>query len=85
MIATRCLQCHGPGGKAARVPLVQLSDFLDSPLDLVVPGNAAESDLIMVLENDAKKKMPPLDARLRPVSSDQREIIKVWINNGAKD
>ncbi len=80
IVDRKCLQCHSPGGKAERVPLTKLDDFLDSPLEIVLPGNADESGLVLVLLEDARKRMPPPETGMAPVSPQEIEVIKEWIN-----
>ncbi len=83
IIDRKCLRCHSAGGTAERVPLGTLDDLLNSPLDIVIPRNADESDIVLVLKEGARKPMPPLDSGITPVSAGDLEIIKEWINNGA--
>lgn len=45
ILEPKCIACHKPGGKAENIPLLTRSDLLDSPHDLVIPGNADESGL----------------------------------------
>ncbi len=85
IVDRKCLQCHSAGGKAERIPLTKLSDFLDSPLEIVLPGNADESGLVLVLLEDARKRMPPPETGMAPVSAQEIEVIKEWISNGATD
>lgn len=85
VLQPKCVVCHAPGKKAENIPLLTKSDLLDSPYDLVLPGKADESGLILVLKEDARKKMPPLDSGISPVPRDEVDVIKEWINNGASD
>lgn len=80
IVDRKCLQCHSSGGKAERIPLTKLDDFLDSPLEIVLPGNADESGLVLVLLEGARKKMPPPETGMAPLSSQEIEVIKEWIN-----
>lgn len=86
IIDRKCINCHRVGGEAPRVILDTPKDMIDSPLDIVLPGNADESDLIMTLEHEGSTKpMPPLDSGISPVSKEDIEVVKEWINKGAKD
>lgn len=85
ILQPKCLRCHGPGGEAARTPLRTREDLLDSPLEIVIPGNPEESGLILVLQEGARKKMPPPKSAIPPVSSEEIDIIAQWILNGAID
>lgn len=80
-----CYKCHGPDK--------QESDFrLDTPEGLmkggkvgpaIVPGKSAESHLVQAVEGTSKDivAMPPEDA---PLSAEQIETLKRWIDAGAK-
>lgn len=85
IIDRKCLRCHSAGGLAERVPLGTLDNLLNSPLDIVIPKNADESDIVLVLQTGARKPMPPLDSGITPVSAGELQIVKEWINNGATD
>ena len=82
---SKCLICHSPGGQAARIPLSTKEDLLNSPLEIVIPGNPEESGLILVLLENARKRMPPPESGMSPVRSEELEIIKEWILNDAKN
>jgi len=85
VLEPKCVVCHAPGKKAENIPLLTKSDLLESPYDLVIPGKAEESGLILVLKKDARKKMPPLDSGISPVSQEAVDVITEWINKGGSD
>jgi uncharacterized membrane protein len=85
IIDKKCLSCHSPGGKAERDPFVTRSDLVDSALDIVVPGDASQSEIVHVLSPGARKPMPPVDSGITPVPQEDLEVIKIWINKGATD
>ena len=79
----KCIYCHQPGHKASRVPLLTKEDLLNSPLDIVIPGNSEESGLILVLAKEARKPMPPKNSNAPDVTEEDIAIIKQWIDKGA--
>lgn len=85
VLAPKCIVCHGPGGNAARMPLVTREDLVNSPLELVIPGNPEESGLVLSLLENARKRMPPPDSKITPVKPEEIAIIQKWIKNGAAD
>lgn len=92
ILETKCLSCHAPGKPVARIPLVTKEDLLNSPLELVIPGNADESGIMISIRglNPEKIMPPPKDAEGKPTGftklSDQEiDAIALWITNGAKD
>lgn len=87
ILSNMCVHCHSPGKPGANVPLNTLKDLVDSPRLLVIPGNADESGLYLVVRAKAKpsKKMPPPDSGIRPLSPEEVSIIVDWINAGAPE
>jgi uncharacterized membrane protein len=85
IISKKCLSCHNPNGDAERVPLDTVEAMINSPLDIIIPSNADESGFIIVIKEGARGKMPPPRSGIKSVSAEEIEIIKEWINNGAKD
>lgn len=80
----RCIVCHSPGQPAEKVPLNTLEDLLDSPRELIIPGNADDSGLIVALSRTDDKRMPPPQSGQPPLTFDEISIIKKWINDGAQ-
>ncbi len=81
---TRCLSCHSAGGEAARIPLETWQDLLNSPLELVLPGNAEESGLMIAVTRTDDKRMPPPKSGFGRLSDDEIRTIERWIQEGAK-
>ncbi|MBY0518139.1 MAG: c-type cytochrome [Bacteriovoracaceae bacterium] len=83
VLELKCISCHKTGEQAGRIPLVTKEDLLNSPYDLVVPGDPDESGIMIVLEPGARKFMPPKDSGISPITEEEKNAIKVWIQNGA--
>ena len=79
---SRCISCHSAGQSAWRVPLDTREEVLNSPRELVIPGNADESGLIIAVIRNDNKRMPPAKAG-SALSQQEIEMIKQWINEGA--
>ncbi|ASD63272.1 c-type cytochrome domain-containing protein [Bdellovibrio bacteriovorus] len=79
-----CYDCHHATGTGKRVPLDKAS-LLNSPLELVIPYNPDESGLILALERNDDKRMPPPDDIYDAVTKEEILIIRKWIENGAQD
>ncbi|MBK9324234.1 MAG: hypothetical protein IPM97_15025 [Bdellovibrionaceae bacterium] len=82
ILQIKCLDCHSATGSVKRI-LLGKEDLLNSPLELVIPGNADESGLIISLERSDDKLMPPSKEGYSPVKPEEIKIIREWINNGA--
>jgi uncharacterized membrane protein len=73
-----CLSCHGPEEEQ-----VFRIDNREDSLYYVEAGNADESQLYEVLiSEDPNELMPPPDED-NPMSKEEIELVKVWINQGA--
>lgn len=83
VIDMKCLSCHRPGSDAGSIPMVTKEDLTESSLDLVVAGDPEESGLMIVLEPGARKFMPPVDSGISPVTEEEKNAIRTWIQNGA--
>lgn len=78
----KCMTCHNPTGTGKRVSLDK-EGLLNSPLELVLPGNADESGLIIALERIDDKRMPPAKEGYAALKPEVIQVIREWINNGA--
>lgn len=78
----KCIKCHVAGAKGKNV-LLDKDSLLESPLELIIPGNADESGLILSLERTDRKRMPPAKDGYRPLQPEVIEVIREWIDKGA--
>ena len=88
ILSDLCFQCHGPDAsqRQADLRLDQESGLLGTTADpeVVVPGNAAESELFKrLLSTDLELVMPPPSSE-KQITADQIDIIKRWIDAGAR-
>lgn len=84
IFVVRCVLCHTPTGEAKNVLLDTSAELLNSPRDLVLPGNPDESGLMIAIQRQDDKRMPP--SRTGTALSDiEISAIRLWIQNGAKD
>jgi uncharacterized membrane protein len=78
----RCTQCHGadlarPKGKFGYV--LDLARVAANP-KMVVPGNPVKSELYQTVFSN---EMPPAKDNLPPLTVEEKEIVKAWIEVGA--
>ncbi len=82
ILSDRCYHCHGPD-EQARMADLRL-DEQEGALQVVVPGDPANSELWSRLTSqDPDSTMPPPASKLR-VTQRERELIRDWIQQGAK-
>lgn len=80
---TKCLLCHTAGKSAARVPLETKEDLIDSPLEIVVPGDPDESGLMIAITRTDDKRMPPPTSGMSALTAEEMNVIRQWILEGA--
>lgn len=85
ILAKKCFACHGPGSQEGGLRLDDrevATGETDSGEIAIVPGKVEESELIRrILSEDEFERMPPEGDPLKP---EELEVIKTWINEGAK-
>lgn len=89
LLSDNCYYCHGFDEKHRKAGL--RLDLRESALKdndgvrAIVPGDLAKSDLWQrIISEDEDEVMPPPKAHKKPFTSEQRELIKLWIQQGAK-
>jgi uncharacterized membrane protein/mono/diheme cytochrome c family protein len=78
----KCVQCHGPQVRKPKGKFGYILDLkkLAADPDKVVPGKPEESQLWQLVHDD---EMPPEEAKNGPLTAEQKEIIRAWIEAGA--
>ena len=98
VISDSCLECHdgkGEGSEESGLILNTYDDLMRGTKfgQVVVPGDSESSTLYRLIAHKADPKihMPPhtkdtLASKIKtPLSNKQIEIVKTWIDQGAKD
>ena len=88
ILSAACFTCHGPdeNKREAGLRLDIRDTFTDvgSGNSIIVPGDPKRSELYLRLVHaDQEQRMPPPESR-NPLSSEQMEQIRKWIEQGAK-
>ncbi|MEM6690338.1 MAG: DUF1549 domain-containing protein, partial [Planctomycetota bacterium] len=86
ILSDRCFKCHGPDA-ANQDSEFRVDTFENATTDLggyfgIVPGNADESELLARI-NDNEDPMPP-EGSVKPLTEAEKQILKQWIEEGAK-
>ncbi|MBM81121.1 MAG: hypothetical protein CMJ78_11085 [Planctomycetaceae bacterium] len=83
LLSDRCFRCHGPDSAARKADLrLDLEDAAKE--SAIVAGKIDESELILrIASNDPEERMPPASSKLS-LSEDEIELIKRWVQQGAK-
>ena len=89
LLSDNCYYCHGTDSNHRKAGL-RLDTFEGATADndgvrALVPGDPAKSELwLRIISEDEDEVMPPPDAHKTPFSAAQRDLIKRWIEQGAK-
>ncbi|HQR05960.1 MAG TPA: DUF1553 domain-containing protein [Gemmatales bacterium] len=88
ILSDKCFHCHGPDAGARKAGLrfdTKEGAFrVKKGKAVIIPGKSAESELIhRILSKDETEVMPPPQAK-RTLSDKQKELLKAWIDSGAK-
>jgi hypothetical protein len=84
LLAGRCYACHGPDEPKRKAKL--RLDVRDVAIKKAIkPGDAAHSPLAQrIASKDADEMMPPPHSKKQPLSTAQVELLRRWIDQGAK-
>ena len=84
ILADRCYACHGPDEKQLKAKL-RLDVRESAVKSAIKPGNAADSELIARIASDEPDfRMPPPESKKPHLTKEQVELVKRWIDQGAK-
>jgi len=88
ILSDNCYPCHGPDEKKRKANLrfdTKEGAFrLKDNKTVIQPGNAAQSEIIRrITSTDADDLMPPADSN-RKLTARQIELLKQWVQQGAK-
>lgn len=85
ILSGRCYACHGPDEKARKAEL--RLDVRDDAIKSksLIPGNSKESEVVRrVLAKDPEEMMPPAKSKKPVLTAKEVELLKRWIDEGAK-
>ncbi len=86
ILSENCFTCHGPDAKVrkGKLRLDVKEEALRTNEPVIVPGQSAESEVVIrITTTEADEQMPPPKSG-RKLSATQIEILKRWIDEGAK-
>ena len=83
ILAEHCLKCHGPDAEK-RSGNLRLDVEAEAKKSVIVSGQAAESELMHRIQSiDPESVMPPV-ATGKVLTAAQKEVLRQWIQEGAK-
>ena len=92
ILSDRCFHCHGPDEHDRKAKLrLDVADGPHSPfleregVVTIKPGSLKDSELwYRITTEDVDDVMPPSDSHKKPLSAQDKELFKKWIEQGAK-
>jgi hypothetical protein len=84
ILARHCFECHGSDTQASGLRLDQRQSAFKggkSGKPAIVPGNSAQSRMILVVTGRDRLQMPPDGSRL---AANEIQTLRRWIDDGAK-
>ncbi|MCH2209200.1 MAG: PSD1 and planctomycete cytochrome C domain-containing protein [Lentisphaerales bacterium] len=92
ILSDKCFHCHGPDENDRKKSLrLDLADGHDGAYRLrkgkagIKPGSPSESTVWQrIITDDEDDVMPPSDYHKKPLTSDEKALIKQWIKEGAE-
>jgi hypothetical protein len=85
LLSDRCFHCHGPDQEDRKAGFrLDRRDGDEGALSALTPNDFAGSELYKrITSNDPDVVMPPPDAHKKPISPQEQELFKSWIEEGA--
>lgn len=87
LLSSRCFACHGPDSQSreAGLRLDRAGGEEGSHESAIEPGDFESSELWdRLTTDDPDTLMPPPDSHLKPFTKKEQNLIKAWIQSGAK-
>jgi len=83
ILSNRCFRCHGPDAKQRKSDLrLDHREVAVDDLGVIVPGDPANSELLVRLTAPGKEKMPPASSGLKLTEAEIKTLTQ-WVKQGA--
>ena len=84
ILSDRCFACHG-NDPAARQAELRLDTAEGAHEWAIISGSADDSEVISrVASDDPEMRMPPVDSKKKPLTVEEIDLLKRWIDQGAE-
>jgi len=84
ILSDRCFHCHGPNEHDRQADLrLDQAEGSDGAYQVIEPGSIEDSALWYHITSEDDDVMPPPDSSKKPLTANERRIIKQWIEEGA--
>ena len=84
ILSNRCFQCHGPNEHDRQADLrLDQAKGPAGAYQAIEPGSIEDSELWSRITSEDDDVMPPPDSNKKPLTANEKQIIKRWIEEGA--
>jgi len=85
ILSDRCFHCHGPNEHDRQAELrLDRADGPDGAYQAIEPRSIEDSELWYRITSEDDDVMPPPDSKKKPLTANEKQIIKRWIEEGAE-
>ncbi len=85
ILSDRCFHCHGPNEHDRQAGFrLDRAEGPEGAYQVIEPGSAEDSTLWYRVTAEDDDRMPPPDSSKKPLTADEKQRIKRWIEEGAE-
>lgn len=86
ILKENCFACHDAKKRSGKLDMTTFEKLVAGGAagEGITPGKHADSEMFTLIVSEKERRMPPRKDNLSPVPKAQAEVIKKWIDQGAK-
>jgi len=86
ILKENCFACHDAKKRSGKFDMTNFEKLMTGGAagEGITPGKHSDSELYTLITSEKERRMPPRKDNLSPVPKPQTEVIKKWIDQGAK-
>ena len=86
ILKENCFACHDAKKRSGKFDMTTFEKLMAGGAggEGISPGKHSESEMFSLITSEKERRMPPRKDNLSPVPKAQTEVVKNWINQGAK-
>lgn len=86
ILKENCFACHDPKKRSGKFDMTTFAKLMAGGAEgeSITVGKHADSEMYKLIVSEKERRMPPRKDNLSPVPKPQTEVVKKWIDQGAK-
>src|SRR4051812_34085516 len=86
ILKENCFACHDAKKRSGKYDMTTFEKLMTGGAggEGITPGKHADSEMFTLITSEKERRMPPRKDNLSPVPKAQTEVVKKWIDQGAK-